>query len=183
MTITEPLRLAIGTMLWRGSFSERRGIGVFGRLRRGALLTHEERLPLERIMDEEVDHGNLLRACAKRYIPARVEIRPAPYGPVKLLSEARLVATINAAERYETPGLGLGRAFFQRLGDADAVAAFDRLIADEPEHIAWSNAVLLRLRREHPEWMEELTAARRPLIAAYKAVRPERWFLHEATHA
>jgi hypothetical protein len=170
-------------MLWRGSFSERRGIGVFGRLRRGTVLTHDERLPLAQIMDEEVDHGNLLRACAKRYIQARVEIRPAPYGPVRLLSEARLVATINAAERYETPGLVLGRAVFQRLGDGDAVAAFDRLIVDEPGHIAWSNAVLRRLRREHPEWAADLAEARRPLLAAYKAVRPERWFLHEGAHA
>lgn len=168
----------VGAMLWRGSFGERRAIGIFNRLRIGALLTAEERAPLERIMDEEVGHGNLLRACARRYLPVRIDI-PRPLYPAHLTPEHRLVAAINAAERYETPGLTLARALFQKLGDTEAVAAYDRLIAEEPGHIAWSRAVLQRLR-QIPAYRAELTAVRQPLVQAYKAARGSRWFLRGA---
>ena len=36
MTIDDSVQHEIGSMLWRGSFGERRAIGIFGRLRRGA---------------------------------------------------------------------------------------------------------------------------------------------------
>lgn len=176
MTLTDDVARQIGSMLWRGSFGERRAIGIFGRLRRGALLTDAEREPLERIMDEEVDHGNLLRSCARRYLALRPDI-PRPMFPAHRTPEHILVAALNAAERFEMPGLSLAHALFQRLGDADAVWAYTRLIADEPGHIAWGRQVLDRLRRTRPELRADLSAVRRPLVRAYKAARTHRWFL------
>src|SRR5689334_12359279 len=174
----ESVYAEIGAMLWRGSFGERRAIGIFNRLRIGRLLTDEERRPLERIMDEEVGHGNLLRACARRYLAVRIDI-PAPMYPAHRTPEAELLAAINAAERYESPGLKLARTLFQRLGDSEAVMAYDRLIAEEPGHIAWSRSVLARLRRDGRS--VDLPAIRRPLRDAYKAARAARWFLREQT--
>lgn len=178
MTVNDDVIREIGMMLWRGSFGERRAIGIFGHLRRGALLTAEEREPLEQIMDEEVGHGNLLRACAKRYVPVRIEI-PRPLYPVRVTPEHQLVAAIHAAERYESPGLVLARALFERLGDRDAVATYTRLIAEEPGHIAWSRKVLTRLRAI-PDLRVDLIAVRRPLLNAYKTARAARWFLRAA---
>lgn len=178
MTVNDDVIREIGMMLWRGSFGERRAIGIFGHLRRGALLTAEEREPLEQIMDEEVGHGNLLRACAKRYVPGRIEI-PRPLYPVRSTPEHQLVAAIHAAERYESPGLVLARALFERLGDRDAVATYTRLIAEEPGHIAWSRKVLTRLRAI-PDLRADLIAVRRPLLNAYKTARAARWFLRAA---
>jgi hypothetical protein len=169
----------IGALLWRASFGERRAIGIFGRLRRGQLLTAEERAPLERMMDEEVGHGNLLRACAKRYLPARIEIPTTTIMlyPAHRTPEHQLVAFIHAAERYETPGMKLAHRMFRQLGDTETAAVYERLMAEEPSHIAWSRSVLCRLRAAG--MAGDPAAVRRPVIAAYKVARRTRWFLRD----
>ena len=178
MMITDSLRQGIGSMLWRGSLGERRAIGIFGRLLRGSLLTPDEKAALPAIIEEEIQHGDLLRACAKRYLPTRIEI-PRPLFHVREHPEHVLVAALHAAERFEAPGMPLARALFLRLGDTEAVRAYEILIRDEAGHIAWGRRVMERLRVERPEWRAELSGVRPPLLTAYKAARAARWFLRD----
>jgi hypothetical protein len=167
----------VGLFLWRQSYTERIAVGTFSRLRRGLLLTPEERRQTEQFMAEEMSHGDSLRQAARGYIVVRPAEAWPGFTPIGL-SEPLALTTTYLGERLMTPTFRLLQRAFDQLGDHETAALYRLIEREEAQHVAWARSVLRRLRREEPSVAAEIRAFMRShvVVRAFRRVAPdERW--------